>query len=259
MLHITPIPALKDNYIWLLIHLPSSHCLIIDPGESTPVIEAITLYQWRPTALLLTHHHPDHTAGAAEIAERYHIPVYGPAGENIPAVTYPLNGQETLSFEALALNLQVLAIPGHTRNHLAYYGGNAVFCGDTLFTGGCGRLFEGTAAQMYHSLNKLTALPDNTLVCCGHEYTLNNLIFAQTIEPRNTLLLQRINEVNRRLDRGLPTVPSTLGLEKQTNPFLRCQEPSVRQSIANLTGKQHENPVDLFAALRIQKDSFKIN
>lgn len=259
MRYITAIPALQDNYIWLIIHLPSSHCLVVDPGESTPVIETVDLYQWRPTAILLTHHHPDHTAGAQDLSQHYNIPVYGPAHEQISAVTQPLNGQELLFFKELALYLQVLSIPGHTLGHLAYFGDEALFCGDTLFTGGCGRLFEGTAAQMYASLNQLASLPDNTRVYCGHEYTQSNLMFAQSIEPHNTVLQSRVTQTIRFRNRGLPTVPSTLGLEKQTNPFLRCQEPALKQKVANILGKPDPTPLEIFTFLRAQKDQFKIN
>ena len=258
MIYITALPALKDNYIWVIIHLVSGNCLIVDPGESKVVINYLTLSQWRPRAILLTHHHADHTSGAQDLSVHYQIPVFGPGIENIAAVTQPLEGQESLHLQELGLNIQVLAIPGHTRGHLAYYSEGLLFCGDTLFTGACGRLFEGSAEQMYNSLTQLSALPDHTLVYCGHEYTQDNLVFAQTIEPNNPALQLRIKQTNDLRSRGLATVPSSLKVEKQTNPFLRCHEPAIMQHIATFSGKYPDSPAEAFAALRSQKDSFKI-
>ncbi len=258
MIHVTPIPALKDNYIWVIIHLTSGNCLIVDPGESKAVIDYLTLAHWHPKAILLTHHHADHTAGAQDLASHYQIPVFGPAIENIPAVTHPLTCPQTLAIRELGLKIQVLAIPGHTRGHLAYYSEGLLFCGDTLFTGACGRLFEGSAEQMYSSLSQLSALPDHTLIYCGHEYTQDNLIFAHTLEPNNPALQLRIAQTNHLRSRGLATVPSSLKIEKQTNPFLRCQEQAIIQSIANFSGKYPADPIEAFTALRLQKDSFKI-
>lgn len=256
MFLINPIPAFKDNYIWVIIHPSSSKCLIVDPGESLPVMHYLTLYQWRPIAILLTHHHPDHTAGVAMLSEHYSIPVYGPMNEIIPAVTNPLSGGELLNFKALNLTLKVLSIPGHTQGHLAYHQDNVLFCGDTLFTGGCGRIFEGTPNQLFHSLSQLAALPDYTLVYCGHEYTQHNLQFAQTIEPTNFILQQRIVHTTHMRHHHIPTVPSTLLLEKQTNPFLRCDQAAVSQFFTNFTGKSTTDLVEIFATLRSLKDKF---
>lgn len=259
MLEVTPIPAFTDNYIWVIIHSPSQHCLIVDPGESTNVTAFIDSKNLQPVAILLTHHHADHVGGSATLSQHYHIPVYGPALENIPSVTHPLAGDEILPFTELNLNLQVLAIPGHTIGHIAYFGDQRLFCGDTLFTGGCGRIFEGTAEQMFQSLNRLAALPENTLVYCGHEYTQANLAFAHTIDPTNSPLALRISATNILREQGLPTVPSTMGLEKQTNPFLRCDNPAIIAAANRQIGRDSANSSEVFTAIRLMKNSFKFN
>ena len=259
MLKILPIPAFKDNYIWLIIHTSSQECLIVDPGEAAPVISSLRKYHLKPAAVLLTHHHYDHINGVAELLVQYPVPVLGPAAENIATVTQPLSGNETLVLKALDLELSVLAIPGHTRGHIAYHLADSVFCGDTLFTGGCGRLFEGTAEQMFHSLTRLAALPNKTLVYCGHEYTADNLQFAITVEPHNAEVISRISTTRKLRQQNLPTVPATLALEKLTNPFLRCQESAVVKAAEAYAQTSLPHPEDVFRALRAWKDSFKIN
>jgi hydroxyacylglutathione hydrolase len=251
--YITHISALKDNYIWLLIVEAAQTCIVVDPGESAQVIHAIQARQLNLQAVLLTHHHEDHTKGARALRERYRMPVYGPAVEEIPTVTHPLLGGENIQIGQMRFD--ALAIPGHTRGHLAYYNGADVFCGDTLFTGGCGRVFEGTMAQMYQSLQRLAALPDITNIYCGHEYTVANLAFAARVEPENVELQQRIGETARLRAQGLPTVPSTLALEKATNPFLRCGEISVKRAAEQQTGKVLDTPEEVFAVLREWKNS----
>ncbi|HVV67869.1 MAG TPA: hydroxyacylglutathione hydrolase [Gammaproteobacteria bacterium] len=259
MLKILPIPAFKDNYIWLIIHTSTDQCLIVDPGEAPPVLSSLREYRLTPVAIFLTHHHYDHVNGVAELLTHYPVPVFGPAAENIPQVTHPLSGNETLTLKEMDLEVSVLPIPGHTRAHIAYYLGNHVFCGDTLFTAGCGRLFEGTAVQMFHSLSHLKALPDETLVYCGHEYTGQNLQFAITVEPHNPDVMARISATNLKRQQNLPTVPATLALEKLTNPFLRCQEASVRAAAEAYAQISLSTPEAVFRTLRTWKDSFKIN
>jgi hydroxyacylglutathione hydrolase len=258
IMHILPIPALQDNYIWLWLGASSAAqtrpCIIVDPGEAAPVIHVIEGQDLHPQAILLTHHHADHTAGVETLCQRYSMPVWGPAQDAISSVTHPLSGGE--SIEIMDRVLQTLFIPGHTHGHVAYYNTQVLFSGDTLFTAGCGRVFEGTMGQMYHSLQQLAALPENLLLYCGHEYTAANLVFAAAVEPENPEIQQRIRETAQLRAAGLPTVPSTLALEKATNPFLRCDNPAVKQSAEQQSGKPLDTPEAVFAALRNWKNRF---
>ena len=207
-------------------------------------------------AILATHHHPDHVGGIAELVEMKKVPVFGPGGEPIPALTHPLGQDDKVVIPELAAEFSVLDIPGHTRAHVAYYGLGSLFCGDTLFACGCGRVFEGTPAQMLHSLTKLAALPDETKVYCGHEYTLANIKFARAVDPGNTALAAREERARRLRDAGRPTLPSTLGEERATNPFLRCAEPVVVESANKYLGSRIGDPVSVFAAIREWKNRF---
>lgn len=258
MLNILPISALKDNYIWLVINTHTSQCLIVDPGDAKPVLQALKTHSLKPIGILLTHRHADHTNGVAELVENHTMPVFGSAEEAVPQITDPLVGGETVLISPINLCFQVLAIPGHTHEHLAYTDAKSgvLFCGDTLFTGGCGRVFEGTMEEMYHSLQRLSILPDSTQIYCGHEYTAANLTFALTVEPKNEELQQRIKKTDLLRQEGLPTVPSTLALEKATNPFLRCQKKSVKQSAEQHSGKKLSTPEEVFAVLREWKNNF---
>ncbi len=223
MHEVVPLPAFKDNYIWTLRR--GRHAAVVDPGDAAPVKAYLAREGLALAAILATHHHPDHTGGIAELAADG-VAVFGPQGEPIPALTRPVCGGDALSIPELGASFSVLDIPGHTRAHVAYYGAGALFCGDTLFACGCGRLFEGTAEQMFASLAKLAALPDETRVYCGHEYTLANIQFARTVEPGNAALAEREQSARRLRAAGRPTLPSTLGEERATNPFLRCAEPA---------------------------------
>jgi hydroxyacylglutathione hydrolase len=205
--------------------------------------------------ILITHHHDDHQGGVADLLAEYSAEVFGPAQESITGITKPLSGGETINIAPLAADIQVLAVPGHTRGHLAYFGAGCLFCGDTLFGGGCGRLFEGTAAQMADSLARLAALPDDTAVYCAHEYTEANLRFARAVEPGNRDLQKRVRDVAAARAAGLPTVPSTMALEKATNPFLRCAAPEVVKSAANRKANA-QNPVEVFTVLREWRNGF---
>ena len=255
MLTFIPIPALKDNYIWLIVHMNNHHCLMIDPGDAAPVLAILKTKRLNPIGILLTHHHRDHTGGVANLLKNYNIPVFGPAQEKIACVTNPVfNHHECISFETMQINLQVLKISGHTHGHIAYYGHGALFCGDTLFTGGCGRVFEGTMPEMYAALNLLAALPESTQIYCGHEYTAENLKFALMVEPKNIALQQRMKETTALRAANRPTVPSTLALEKATNPFLRCHQSSVKEAAQAHCGHHLLTPVMVFNILREWKN-----
>lgn len=260
-LQILCVPAFQDNYLWL-IHDGKTACAV-DPGDAAPILAALDQHQLKLCAILITHHHADHSGGIQELLSHYPmsaLPVYGPAQETIAGVTHPLHDADQITLPELGLHLQVMAVPGHTLGHIAYYSSqqHALFCGDTLFAGGCGRLFEGTPAQMLTSLNKLAALPENTAVYCAHEYTLSNLKFAQEVDGGNSALIERIKTEKAKREVGLPTVPSNIGLEKMSNPFLRCEQPEI---IHHLIHAGHlasgENPVLTFAALREWKNNYR--
>jgi hydroxyacylglutathione hydrolase len=254
MLEVVPVKAFKDNYIWTLRN--ASHAAVVDPGEARPVLEFIEREGLRLAAILATHHHADHVGGIAEILAVHAAPVYGPKNEPIATLSRAVAEGDRVRIPELELEFSVLDIPGHTRAHIAYYGAGSLFCGDTLFACGCGRLFEGTADQMYASLQKLRALPDDTKVYCGHEYTLANIGFAKAVEPRNQALAKREQRDRRSQDAGKPTLPSTLGEEKATNPFLRCSEPAVVESVNKYLGSRVSDPVRVFAAIREWKNRF---
>jgi hydroxyacylglutathione hydrolase len=257
MLSIIPIPAFKDNYIWLLINNKNQHAIIADPGDATPVIKQLETMGLILSAILITHHHADHCGGLDILTRQFSIPVYGPEAENIIHVNQPVREGNTVTIPHCDISFSVLDIPGHTRGHIAYYSPGMVFCGDTLFTAGCGRLFEGTAEQMYHSLSKLCQYPDDTLIYCGHEYTSANLQFAQAVEPTNNDILERIKATNSLRLQGLPSVPAPLALEKRTNPFLRCQVKEVIEAAEKQAGNSLNNPVSVFSTLRNWKNSFQ--
>ncbi|HYN14121.1 MAG TPA: hydroxyacylglutathione hydrolase [Burkholderiales bacterium] len=252
MLEIVPVKAFKDNYVWTLRN--ATHAAVVDPGEARPVLDYLARETLQLAAILATHHHADHVGGIAELLEKRRVPVYGPRNEPIATLTHPVSEGDTVTIAELGVEFSVLDIPGHTRAHIAYYGAGALFCGDTLFACGCGRLFEGTAEQMYASLQKLLALPDATKVYCGHEYTLANIGFARNVEPANSALASREQRDRRLREAGKPTLPSTLADEKATNPFLRCREPAVVESVNKYLGARVSDPVRVFAAIRQWKN-----
>lgn len=253
---IFPIPAFKDNYIWILHE--GRHAVAVDPGDAAPVRSWLEKNDKTLSAILCTHHHHDHTGGICELAEVYNAPVYGPQQENIPCISHAVTEGSSIEMPSLGITLDVLDIPGHTRGHVAYLFQGNLFCGDTLFGCGCGRLFEGTPAQMYASLQRLAELPDNTLVYCAHEYTELNMPFALACEPGNPLIRQRQADVHVARTAGRPTLPSTIALEKATNPFLRCSQPEIIHNLELHSGLHfpENDEVALFAALREWRNVF---
>jgi hydroxyacylglutathione hydrolase len=251
------LPAFSDNYIWLLHD--AQRALVVDPGQAQPVLDALQRLSLSLEAILVTHHHADHVGGVAALRDATGAAVYGPAREAMPQPLTSLHGGERVA--ALGLSFDVIIVPGHTAGHIAYLCANAgagaplLFCGDTLFSGGCGRLFEGTPGQMLGSLQTLAALPGNTRVCCAHEYTLSNLRFALAVEPANAELLAYFARCESLRAAHLPTLPSTLALERQINPFLRSSEPEV-MAAARRFDPEAQGPVACFAALRQWKNQF---
>ena len=254
MLHIVPVRALTDNYIWV-IH-DQYHAAVVDPGDATPVLDFLRRENLRLIAILNTHHHNDHIGGNVALLQEFPVPVYGPAHESIPTLTHRLQEGDNVQLVEFPLSFNILDIPGHTAGHIAYYGANLLFCGDTLFACGCGRLFEGTPQQMYASLQKLAGLPDETQVYCGHEYTLANIRFARAVEPGNQALLELETATKKLRGQDIPTLPSTIMREKATNPFLRCNQLEVIQSASDYLSVSPPDPVSVFAAIRSWKNDF---
>jgi len=251
------LPAFSDNYIWMLHD--GVQAIVVDPGEAAPVSAALQHQGVTLAVILVTHHHPDHTGAVAQLREATGALVYGPARESIPQPCVPLNGGSSIC--ALGLRWQVIDVPGHTAGHIAYFaepGADApiLFCGDTLFSGGCGRLFEGTPAQMLASLDRLCALPGNTRVCCAHEYTMSNLRFALAVEPGNAVLAEHVAHCAALRAGGQPTLPSTLAIERRINPFLRAREAEVRAAALQRDAGAHDD-VAVFAAIRQWKNEFR--
>lgn len=253
------IPAFQDNYIWLLADA-DGRCLVVDPGDPDPVAHFIARHRLSLSAILITHHHADHTGGIKALLARWPVPVYGPAHERIAGVDHPLHEGDSVRLDTPAIRLRVLELPGHTLGHIGYFCEDhhppLLFCGDTLFSGGCGRLFEGTPEQLSHSLGRLARLPDNTLVCCTHEYTQANLRFAGHVLPGDPAIEARINAVKALRDAGKPSLPSDIATEKAHNPFLRVDEPALVQALEKQFGEAFTEHVQRFAALRRWKDSF---
>ncbi len=256
---ITAIHAFADNYIWMISN--GKQAIVVDPGQAQPVLDVLAARQLSLTAILLTHHHQDHVGGVMELLEATQATVYGPAGEKLPFCDVSLKETEIVTDAALQLKLSVLDVPGHTSGHIAYFGqlGNTpiLFCGDTLFAAGCGRLFEGTAAQMDASLAKLAALPGETRVFCAHEYTLSNMRWACTVEPNNHELQEWQHSATLQRNQGIPTLPSTIRQELACNPFLRGRIPAVALAAAQWAQRELHSPVEVFATLREWKNNFR--
>jgi hydroxyacylglutathione hydrolase len=260
-LEYVPVPAFEDNYIWLVSE--GRHAVAVDPGEAAPVQAYLAKRGWRLSAILLTHHHRDHVGGVADLLKGQDIPVYGPAGESIEHLTYRLSHGDRVSIAEPALEFNVLDVPGHTSGHIAYFqaadprGTPHVFCGDTLFACGCGRLFEGTPAQMLDSLDSLAALPGTTEVHCAHEYTLSNIRFALACEPGNAELQAWRDEASARRARNVPTLPTTIAHERAVNPFLRAGEPAVQATLADELHEAVPDRLTAFTLMREWKNRFR--
>lgn len=256
------IDAFDDNYVWCLRAPRGRLALVVDPGDAAPVQRALDERGLDLAAILLTHHHPDHVGGVARLVERWHAPVYGPAIERIPGVDRPAGEGTRILVEGITAT--ALAVPGHTLGHLAWFvepfGGDAralLLCGDTLFAAGCGRVFEGTPAQMLDSLGRLAALDAATLVCCAHEYTVSNLAFAAVADPGSDAVRARLDEARAMRAAALRTLPSSIAIERETNPFLRCDSAGVRAALAHRLGKAPASRLEAFTALRAWKDGFR--
>ena len=252
------VPAFEDNYIWLIRGTSTTQAAVVDPGDAAPVLAALPRLGLRPVAILCTHHHGDHTGGINDLLHAFPgLPVYGPGIENIPGLTRPLADGDSVALPEIGVQLQVLGVPGHTRGHLAFYGHGWLFCGDTLFSAGCGRLFEGTAEQMHHSLGRLAALPGDTLVYCAHEYTLANLRFAATVEPENPAIAAWREQATALRAQDRATLPTTVARECSLNPFLRAATPTVRRAAEQHSGRSLTDELSVFATVRQWKDKFR--
>lgn len=252
-LDIIPIPAFRDNYIWLLQR--DRHAVVVDPGDAAPVLAALQARQLALDAILITHHHDDHIGGVAELLTHTRAAVYAPRREHYPFPHQPVSEDDWVDLPTLDIRLQVLETPGHTAGHVVYYGANSLFCGDTLFGCGCGRLFEGSCQQLYQSLQRLAALPAETRVYCAHEYTQHNIRFARLLDPDNPALIERAQNVDRLRLENRPSLPSTIDTERATNPFLRCDSSSIRTA-----AQQHDidasDTVAVFCAIRNMRNAF---
>lgn len=252
---IVPINAFTDNYIWCIQN--NKHAVVVDPGDAEPVLSYLKSQNLTLSAVLITHHHADHTGGIAKLAlANPGLPVIGPRGGHIRGITKSVSQGDTLQLPQLNIEFQVLEVPGHTLDHIAFVGHDIVFCGDTLFSAGCGRLFEGSPEQMLHSLNKLKRLPDDTLIYCTHEYTQANVRFALEVEPSNSTLKHYAKWVDEQRKANKPTLPTSLLQQKQINPFLRTNELSIQQAAQTYTNASLQDDVAVFAAIRRWKDEF---
>lgn len=255
MMHILPIKAFNDNYIWCLHN--QQQCAIVDPGDAAPVKAFIQQQQLQLTDILITHHHWDHTDGIDELQQSWpQVQISGLESDRVKQINHHVKAGDKLQLSGIDVEFEVMLLPGHTRDHIAFYHPKALFCGDTLFSAGCGRLFEGSPGQMFHSLNQLAALPGDTPVYCTHEYTQSNVDFARAVDPDNQDLQEYAQWVSQQRAQNQPTLPSSIAREKCINPFLRSHTQSVRQSVATRFNKHFDNDVDVFAALRQWKDKF---
>lgn len=259
MITVTALPAFSDNYLWLL---EKDGCAaVVDPGDPAVVQAALVARGLTLTAILITHHHPDHIGGLAALAAATGAMVYGPRAEQakIAGLDQLLDDGDVVDLAPLDVRLDVIAVPGHTLGHIAYFepAQRLLFCGDTLFVGGCGRLFEGTPAQMHASLSRLAALPDDTAVHCAHEYTLSNYDFATTVEPDNSGLAAEFGRLQALRAEGIATVPGSIGRERALNPFLRAADPAIKAAAARMEGRELADPVEVFAVLRRWKDGHR--
>ena len=252
---LTPLPAFDDNYIWCMHN--EKNCVVVDPGDADVVIAFCNQHKLTPIAVLITHHHADHTGGLPKLRQHFEgVEVYGPTNTNIRLITSRLVEEQSITIDAMELSFDIIELPGHTLDHIAFIGHGGVFCGDTLFSAGCGRLFEGTPAQMMNSLGKLSSLPDDTQVWCTHEYTLANLAFANTVDESNKELQRYTDWAKKTRAKGLPTLPSDIKTQKAINPFLRANTMDVKRSSEAYTGKALDDELAVFTEVRRWKDNF---
>lgn len=261
---IRAIPAFDDNYLWLIVDAAQRTACVVDPGDAVPVAAALSDAGLRLDGILLTHHHGDHVGGVADLVARWQCPVYGPVDERVGATTRQLVDGDEVELAQIGARLRTITVPGHTRSHIAYFAPSigtdprpVLFCGDTLFAAGCGRLFEGTPGQMHASLSRLASLPPETLVYCAHEYTLSNLRFAIAAEPSSALVAERLREAKAMREQHLSTVPTSIAIERATNPFLRAAEASLDAALATRAQPVPDDPAARFALLRQWKDVFR--
>lgn len=253
-LNISAIKAFQDNYIWL-ITAGSNACAVVDPGDAGPVLKVLEKHDLELRYILLTHHHNDHIGGVASLLEQYTARVFGPDDARVPFVHQLCTEGDCISLPDIDAEFRVLEVPAHTRSHIAFYGSNSLFCGDTLFSMGCGRFFEGTATDMQQSLDKLAALPDTTKIYCAHEYTQSNCAFALAVEPHNSALQARAREVTELRATGKITLPASLDEELLTNPFLRTREKNVLEAARKLDPSAQPGS-SAMAVIRAWKDRF---
>jgi hydroxyacylglutathione hydrolase len=258
MFTVHTVNAFNDNYIWLIQAEHSRATLIVDPGQAAPVLETVQHLDLTPVGILITHLHRDHIGGMKQLAETYDIPVFGPKSENLVHVTQSLDANKSFKPHTDFPEIEILATPGHTNGHISYLIEEALFCGDTLFAGGCGKLLGGTAKQLFHSLQGLKTLPDDTRIYCAHEYTMSNLAFAHAVEPDNATLRSRIAHTHTLRAESKPTVPSTMGLEKVTNPFLRTDQANIKKAVEHHANRFLETEQAVFTELRKWKDHFRL-
>lgn len=251
---IVPVRAFRDNYIWLLVQ--GRHAAVVDPGDAAPVLAHLRQHHLSICGILITHHHSDHIGGVEALLGHQNVPVYAPHNESFSFPHQAVGEGDKILFPELETTLDVLDVPGHTALHVAYYGGNSLFCGDTLFGCGCGRIFDGSCEQLFRSLKRLAALPEKTKIYCAHEYTLANLCFARMIDPENPALMAREHTDSALIAQGLPTLPSTLALEKATNPFLRCNTQAIQRAALQINPHAADSEETTFCAIRELKNRY---
>lgn len=251
---VIPLRALADNYVWTI--RDGTHAAVVDPGDARPVIEYLEREKLELAAILNTHHHADHVGGNRGLLARWKAPVFGPRDERVAEVTHRLKEGDRFILPHFGIEFGVMDIPAHTRSHIAFHGAGMVFSGDTLFAAGCGRLFEGTPAQMHDALTRLMRLPEDTRVYCGHEYTVSNVRFARAVEPDNAALRELEERAKQLREKDLPTLPSTIAQEKATNPFVRVREPAVAAAASKHAGRPLADPVAVLGEVREWKNSF---